>query len=32
VLFEEGTHVCNNIPYPYRPLCADWLKEHLGVS
>jgi pimeloyl-ACP methyl ester carboxylesterase len=30
VLFEEGNHVCNNIPYKYRPLTADWLKEHLG--
>src|SRR5438132_12660264 len=29
VLFEEGNHVCNNIPYKYRPLAADWLKEHL---
>jgi 2,6-dihydroxypseudooxynicotine hydrolase len=30
VLFEEGNHVCNNIPYKYRPLAADWLKEQLG--
>jgi 2,6-dihydroxypseudooxynicotine hydrolase len=30
VLFEEGNHVCNNIPYRYRPLAADWLKEKLG--
>ncbi|HEY6017577.1 MAG TPA: alpha/beta fold hydrolase [Gaiellaceae bacterium] len=30
VLFEEGNHVCNNIPYKYRPLTADWLKEQLG--
>src|SRR4051794_271630 len=29
VLFEEGNHVCNNIPYRYRPLAADWLREHL---
>ena len=29
VLFEEGSHVCNNIPYKYRPLTADWLAEHL---
>ena len=29
VLFEEGNHVCNNIPYKYRPLAADWLKERL---
>ena len=29
-LFENGNHVCNNIPYVYRPLTADWLKEKLG--
>jgi 2,6-dihydroxypseudooxynicotine hydrolase len=29
VLFEEGNHVCNNIPYKYRPLTADWLAERL---
>jgi pimeloyl-ACP methyl ester carboxylesterase len=30
VLFDEGNHVCNNIPYRYRPLAADWLRERLG--
>ncbi|HUZ82581.1 MAG TPA: alpha/beta fold hydrolase [Gaiellaceae bacterium] len=30
VLYDEGNHVCNNIPYAYRPLTADWLKEKLG--
>lgn len=30
VLFEEGSHVCNNVPYLYRPLAADWLRENLG--
>lgn len=29
VLLEDGTHVCNNLPYIYRPLTADWLKEKL---
>jgi pimeloyl-ACP methyl ester carboxylesterase len=29
VLFEDGNHVCNNIPYKYRPLTADWLAEKL---
>jgi 2,6-dihydroxypseudooxynicotine hydrolase len=29
VLYEEGSHVCNNIPYKYRPLTADWLAEQL---
>ncbi len=28
-MFEDGNHVCNNIPYIYRPLTADWLKEKL---
>jgi pimeloyl-ACP methyl ester carboxylesterase len=30
VLYEEGTHVCNNIPFKYRPLVADWLRDRLG--
>jgi 2,6-dihydroxypseudooxynicotine hydrolase len=30
VLFDDGNHVCNNIPYKYRPLVADWLKEKLA--
>jgi dienelactone hydrolase len=29
-MFENGNHVCNNIPFIYRPLTADWLKEKLG--
>jgi 2,6-dihydroxypseudooxynicotine hydrolase len=29
-MFENGNHVCNNIPYVYRPLNGDWLKEKLG--
>ncbi len=29
-MFENGNHVCNNIPYVYRPLTADWLKEKLA--
>lgn len=29
-MFENGNHVCNNIPFVYRPLTADWLKEKLG--
>ncbi len=29
VLYEEGNHVCNNIPYKYRPMAADWLTERL---
>jgi pimeloyl-ACP methyl ester carboxylesterase len=30
VMYPEGNHVCNNIPYKYRPLAADWLAEHLA--
>ncbi len=30
VLYEDGTHVCNNIPYKYRPLVADWMQERLA--
>lgn len=29
VMFPEGNHVCNNIPYKYRPLVADWMREQL---
>lgn len=30
VMFEEGNHVCNNIPYKYRPLVSDWMREQLS--
>jgi 2,6-dihydroxypseudooxynicotine hydrolase len=30
VLYEDGTHVCNNIPFKYRPRVADWMLDHLG--
>lgn len=30
VVFEDGNHVCNNIPYKYRSLAADWLREKLS--
>jgi pimeloyl-ACP methyl ester carboxylesterase len=29
VLDEDGTHVCNNIPFEYRPLVADWIQNRL---
>ncbi|MDR7484678.1 MAG: alpha/beta fold hydrolase [Armatimonadota bacterium] len=29
VLYPEGNHVCNNVPYKYRPLVADWMRERL---
>jgi 2,6-dihydroxypseudooxynicotine hydrolase len=32
VMYPEGNHVCNNIPYKYRPLAADWLAERLAAA
>jgi len=32
VMYEEGNHVCNNLPYLYRPLAGDWLAEQLKVA
>ena len=32
LLYPEGNHVCNNIPYKYRPAMADWMAEQLGVG
>jgi 2,6-dihydroxypseudooxynicotine hydrolase len=33
VMYENGNHVCNNLPYRYRPLVADWVRETLlGVG
>jgi 2,6-dihydroxypseudooxynicotine hydrolase len=29
VLFDDGNHVCNNIPYKYRPLVGDWMAYRL---
>jgi dienelactone hydrolase len=29
VLYEDGSHVCNNIPFKYRPRVADWVRHHL---
>ncbi len=31
VVLEGGNHVCNNMPYRYRPLVGDFLAKHLGV-
>jgi 2,6-dihydroxypseudooxynicotine hydrolase len=30
VLYPDGTHVCNNIPFKYRPLVADWMRDQLA--
>lgn len=32
LMYEEGNHVCNNIPYKYRPRQADWMERRLSVS
>jgi 2,6-dihydroxypseudooxynicotine hydrolase len=29
VLYPDGTHVCNNIPFKYRPLVSDWMRDRL---
>jgi 2,6-dihydroxypseudooxynicotine hydrolase len=31
VLYDDGTHVCNNRPFRYRPLVADWMGRHLSA-
>ncbi len=31
VVYPEGVHVCNNVPFLWRPLAADWLAGKLGV-
>jgi len=28
-MFEDGNHVCNNIPFKYRPQQADWMRKKL---
>ena len=30
VVYTEGTHGCDNIPYKVRPLMADWSARHLA--
>jgi 2,6-dihydroxypseudooxynicotine hydrolase len=30
VLYEDGNHVCANLPYLVRPMIADWIREQLG--
>jgi dipeptidyl aminopeptidase/acylaminoacyl peptidase len=31
-VFEEGNHVCDNIPYKVRPFMTDWMAEKLGAA
>jgi dienelactone hydrolase len=28
-MFEDGNHVCNNIPFKHRPQQADWMRRHV---
>jgi 2,6-dihydroxypseudooxynicotine hydrolase len=30
-MFEDGNHVCNNIPYKHRPQMADWMRRQLSA-
>jgi 2,6-dihydroxypseudooxynicotine hydrolase len=30
-MFEDGNHVCNNIPYKYRPAQSDWMARRLSA-
>jgi 2,6-dihydroxypseudooxynicotine hydrolase len=32
VVFPEGNHVCDNIPYKVRPLMADWMARQLRAA
>jgi 2,6-dihydroxypseudooxynicotine hydrolase len=32
VLLEDGNHGCANVIYRHRPLGADWMAAHLGVT
>ena len=29
VMYDDGNHVCNNLPYLYQPLAGDWMADHL---
>ncbi|MCF3643232.1 alpha/beta hydrolase [Rhizobium sp. TRM95111] len=31
-VFADGNHVCNNIPWLYRPLVADWLSDRFAAA
>ena len=32
LLLEGGNHVCNNMPFRYRPAIGDFLAKHLGAA
>ena len=29
VMYPDGNHVCNNLPFKYRPLAGDWMRGQL---
>ncbi|WP_299842550.1 alpha/beta hydrolase [uncultured Paracoccus sp.] len=31
-IFPDGNHVCNNIPWLYRPMLADWLADRFAAA
>ncbi len=31
-IFPDGNHVCNNIPWHYRPMVADWCADRCGLT
>jgi 2,6-dihydroxypseudooxynicotine hydrolase len=31
LMYDDGNHVCNNIPYKYRPKQADWMGRKLAA-
>jgi dienelactone hydrolase len=32
LMYDDGNHVCNNIPYKYRPKQADWMSRALKAA
>ena len=32
IMFADGNHVCNNLPYRYQPLAGDWMAEQLVAA
>ena len=32
VMYPDGNHVCNNLPFKYRPLVGDWMGEKLDAT
>jgi 2,6-dihydroxypseudooxynicotine hydrolase len=32
VLYDDGTHVCNNLPFVHRPVIGDWMADQLAMA